>query len=73
MEMQHQRVEQARPGDNIALDIKGLDKNDTPRSGDETHHQRFDQACPDDNVALDIKGLDKNNTPRPGNETHPTI
>ena len=49
--------------------LKGLDKNNTPRSVEETHHQRFDQACPSDKVALDLKGLDKNNTPRPGDET----
>ena len=70
MEMQHHRVEQACPGDNVALNIESLDKNDTPRSGDETHHQRLDQTCLSDNVALDIKGLDKNDTPRSGDEKH---
>ena len=58
-------LDQACPGEDVALDINGLDKNITPRSGDETHHQRLDQACPGSNVALDTKRLDKNNMPRP--------
>merc|ERR1719454_217249 len=34
VEMHHQRAEQAKPGDNVGLNIKGLDKNNMPRSGD---------------------------------------
>jgi elongation factor 1-alpha len=34
VEMHHQRVDQASPGDNVGLNIKGLDKNNMPRSGD---------------------------------------
>ena len=34
VEMHHQRVEVANPGDNVGLNIKGLDKNNMPRSGD---------------------------------------
>merc|ERR1712135_100492 len=34
VEMHHQRVDQACPGDNVGLNIKGLDKNNMPRSGD---------------------------------------
>jgi len=34
VEMHHQRVEYAQPGDNVGLNIKGLDKNNMPRSGD---------------------------------------
>merc|ERR1719224_181945 len=32
--MHHQRAEQAKPGDNVGLNIKGLDKQNMPRSGD---------------------------------------
>ena len=32
--MHHQRVDFANPGDNVGLNIKGLDKNNMPRSGD---------------------------------------
>merc|ERR1712093_449240 len=34
VEMHHKRVEQAQPGDNVGLNIKGLDKNHMPRTGD---------------------------------------
>merc|ERR1712005_44538 len=34
VEMHHQRAESANPGDNVGLNIKGLDKNNMPRSGD---------------------------------------
>jgi elongation factor 1-alpha len=32
--MHHQRVDFASPGDNVGLNIKGLDKQNMPRSGD---------------------------------------
>merc|ERR1712093_780459 len=34
VEMHHKRVEEALPGDNVGLNIKGLDKQNMPRSGD---------------------------------------
>merc|ERR1719352_2122923 len=34
VEMHHKRAEQAEPGDNVGLNIKGLDKQNMPRSGD---------------------------------------
>jgi len=34
VEMHHTRVDAAQPGDNVGLNIKGLDKNNMPRSGD---------------------------------------
>merc|ERR1739847_156820 len=34
VEMHHKRVEEAFPGDNVGLNIKGLDKQNMPRSGD---------------------------------------
>ena len=34
IEMHRQRVDFDRPGDNVGIDIKGLDKNGVPRSGD---------------------------------------
>jgi len=34
VEMHHKRVEEANPGDNVGLNIKGLDKQNMPRSGD---------------------------------------
>ena len=41
LQMHHQRVDQACPGDNVGPNIKDL-KNNMPRPGD----QRFDQGCP---------------------------
>merc|ERR1712194_273312 len=34
VEMHHMRVDFANPGDNVGLNIKGLDKHNMPRSGD---------------------------------------
>merc|ERR1719440_2147496 len=34
VEMHHKRVEQAFPGDNVGMNIKGLEKNNMPRAGD---------------------------------------
>merc|ERR1719362_2532319 len=34
VEMHHSRDDFANPGDNVGLNIKGLDKNNMPRSGD---------------------------------------
>merc|ERR1712100_572359 len=34
VEMHHQRADFANPGDNVGLNIKGLDKQNMPRSGD---------------------------------------
>merc|ERR1711998_809383 len=34
VEMHHKRVEQAKPGDNVGMNIKGLEKNNMPRQGD---------------------------------------
>jgi len=34
VEMHHQKIDDAKPGDNVGLNIKGLDKQNMPRSGD---------------------------------------
>lgn len=34
VEMHHKRVDKALPGDNVGMNIKGLDKNNMPRTGD---------------------------------------
>jgi len=34
VEMHHKRVDQALPGDNVGMNIKGLEKNNMPRPGD---------------------------------------
>ena len=77
----HQRMDQMYPGDNVGLNIKGLDKNNIPwfgddmmykkvppwaRPGSSTRRLRFLKSR--DDVGLNIKGLDKNNMPRSGND-----
>merc|ERR1712216_934348 len=42
VEMHHSRVDAANPGDNVGLNIKGLDKNNMPRSG--AGHSQRDQV-----------------------------
>merc|ERR1712135_87824 len=49
VEMHHQRVDQACPGDNVGLNIKGLDKNNMPRSGDVMVYKK-DNLGPDQGV-----------------------
>jgi translation elongation factor EF-1alpha len=34
VEMHHKRVESAGPGDNVGMNVKGLDKGNMPRAGD---------------------------------------
>ena len=34
VEMHHKRVDSAGPGDNVGMNIKGLDKGNMPRAGD---------------------------------------
>ena len=34
VEMHHKRVDAAHPGDNVGMNIKGLDKGNMPRTGD---------------------------------------
>ena len=34
VEMHHKRQDQAGPGDNIGMNVKGLDKQNMPRTGD---------------------------------------
>merc|ERR1719382_2274033 len=34
VEMHHKRVDEAKPGDNVGMNVKNLDKNNMPHSGD---------------------------------------
>merc|ERR1719453_2952890 len=40
VEMHHKRAEKAEPGDNVGLNIKGLDKQNMPRGGDDLQEGR---------------------------------
>ena len=47
IEMHHKRVDEAKPGDNVGMNIKGLDKINMPRVGDVMIYKKDDslEAC----------------------------
>ena len=59
IEMHHTRHEVAKPGDNVGLNIKGLDKNNMPRTGDVMIYKKdttLEAACK--NFTAQIQTLD---------------
>merc|ERR1711871_219458 len=58
VEMHHQRVDFAQPGDNVGLNIKGLDKNNMPRSGDVMVHKKDTTLGQTREFAAQIQVLD---------------
>jgi len=46
VEMHHKSVKEAMPGDNVGLNIKGLDKNNMPRSGDVMIYKKDTSLAP---------------------------
>merc|ERR1711970_1467530 len=65
VEMHHKRQDSASPGDNIGMNIKGLEKNNMPRTGDVMVYKKDAtlSACADFDAqiqVLDIPGEIKN-------------
>merc|ERR1719488_277940 len=58
VEMHHQRVDFAQPGDNVGLNIKGLDKNNMPRSGDVMVYKKDSSLGQTKEFAAQIQVLD---------------
>merc|ERR1711977_701034 len=61
VEMHHKRVDAAQPGDNIGMNVKGLDKQNMPRTGDVMVYKKDTSlgACASFNAqiqVLDIPG-----------------
>jgi elongation factor 1-alpha len=61
VEMHHKRVEEAHPGDNVGMNIKGLDKINMPRTGDVMIYKKDTslKACQNFNAqvqVLDVPG-----------------
>merc|ERR1712054_395597 len=61
VEMHHKRCEQALPGDNVGMNIKGLEKQNMPRTGDVMVYKKDSSlgACANFNAqiqVLDIPG-----------------
>merc|ERR1712075_40959 len=58
MGMHHKRQESAGPGDNIGMNIKGLDKQNMPRSGDVMVYKKDTSLGACDNFDAQIQVLD---------------
>jgi len=58
VEMHHKRVDQANPGDNVGMNIKGLDKNNMPRSGDVMIYKSDSSLKPPADFTAQIQTLD---------------
>ena len=46
VEMHHKRQDSAAPGDNIGMNIKGLEKNNMPRTGDVMVYKKDSSLSP---------------------------
>ena len=58
VEMHHKRQDSAAPGDNIGMNIKGLDKQNMPRSGDVMVYKKDTSLGACDNFDAQIQVLD---------------
>jgi len=66
VEMHHKRTEQAGPGDNVGMNIKGLDKNNLPRTGDVMVLKSDTTLKPVKNFTAQIQTLDIPGEAKPG-------
>jgi len=58
VEMHHKRQDQAGPGDNIGMNVKGLDKQNMPRTGDVMVYKKDNSLGASDNFNAQIQVLD---------------
>eukprot|EP00397_Hematodinium_sp_SG-2012_P033073 GEMP01035288.1.p1 GENE.GEMP01035288.1~~GEMP01035288.1.p1 ORF type:complete len:489 (+),score=104.99 GEMP01035288.1:60-1469(+) len=58
IEMHHKQADTADPGDNVGLNIKGLDKQNMPRSGDVMIYKKDDSLKQSDTFNAQIQVLD---------------
>ena len=58
VEMHHKRQDSANPGDNIGMNIKGLDKMNMPRTGDVMVYKKDStlSACADFDAQIQVPG-----------------
>ena len=58
VEMHHKRQDSASPGDNIGMNIKGLEKNNMPRTGDVMVYKKDSSlsACADFDAQIQVPG-----------------
>jgi elongation factor 1-alpha len=58
VEMHHKRVEGANPGDNVGMNVKGLDKLNMPRSGDVMVYKADKSLAPCKEFTAQVQTLD---------------
>jgi len=58
VEMHHRRVDEANPGDNVGMNIKGLDKQNMPRVGDVMVYKEDQTLKPVQDFTAQIQTLD---------------
>jgi elongation factor 1-alpha len=56
--MHHKRVEAANPGDNVGMNVKGLDKLNMPRSGDVMVYKADKSLAPCKEFTAQVQTLD---------------
>ncbi|ORX78231.1 elongation factor alpha-like protein [Basidiobolus meristosporus CBS 931.73] len=66
VEMHHKRVEFAQTGDNVGMNIKGLDKGNMPRAGDVMVYKSDNTLRPVKNFTAQIQTLDIPGEVKPG-------
>jgi elongation factor 1-alpha len=58
VEMHHKRVDAAKPGDNVGMNVKNLDKNNMPHSGDVMVYKKDTTLAPVKSFDAQIQVLD---------------
>merc|ERR1711934_1167781 len=58
VEMHHKQVKEAMPGDNVGLNIKGLDKLNMPRAGDVMIYKKDGTLCAVESFTAQVQILD---------------
>jgi elongation factor 1-alpha len=66
VEMHHKRVEQAKPGDNVGMNVKNLDKNNMPHGGDVMIYKKDTSLSPVKCFDAQVQILDIPNEIKPG-------
>merc|ERR1719454_2180999 len=69
VEMHHKKIDEAKPGDNVGMNVKNLDKNNMPHSGDVMVYKKDTTLsavkCFDATIqVLDIPNRSRSATPR---------
>ena len=66
VEMHHKRVEAAAPGDNVGMNVKGLDKLNMPRTGDVMIYKKDTSLAPCKEFTAQVQTLDIPGELKPG-------